>query len=135
MIKQNHGVTLMELMIVVAILAIVVSIAYPGYQSQMRENRRTDGQRILLEILQAQQKFYSRNSTYTTDLITDLNFTDAGGGNVSSKNEYYLVNAQACPSFSIEDCVLLTAVAQGSQLEDGDLTLDSRNSKTPASHW
>lgn len=122
-------------MIVVVVLAIIVSLAYPGFQSQMRENRRTDGQKILLEIMQAQQKFYSRNSTYTTDLIADLNFPDAGGGTVLSDKQFYLITAQACPTFAIVDCVELSATAQGAQIADGNLTYNSRNQKTPVGKW
>lgn len=122
-------------MIVVVVVAIIVSLAYPSFQSQMRENRRTDGQKLLLEIMQAQQKFYSRNSTYTTDLIADLNFPDAGGGNVLSDKQFYLIAAQACPTFAIDECVELTATAQGGQTVDGDLTYNSRNQKTPVGKW
>ena len=43
------GVTLIELMIVVAILAIVSAIAYPSYQEQVAKSRRTDAQRALME--------------------------------------------------------------------------------------
>ena len=122
-------------MIVVVVVAIIVSLAYPSFQSQMRENRRTDGQKLLLEIMQAQQKFYSRNSTYTTDLIADLNFPDAGGGNVLSDKQFYLIAAQACPTFTIDECVELTATAQGGQIADGNLTYNSRNQKTPVGKW
>ena len=122
-------------MIVIVVLGIILSLAYPGYQSQMRDTRRTDGQKKLMEIMQEQQKFYSRNSTYTTDLIADLNFPDAGGGNVASDKAFYLINAQACPTLTINDCVVLTAAAQGPQATDGNLTYNSRNEKTPAAKW
>ena len=122
-------------MIVIVVLGIILSIAYPGYQSQMRDTRRTDGQKKLMEIMQEQQKFYSRNSTYTTDLITDLNFPDAGGGNVASDKTFYLISALACPTFTIDECVVLTAVAQGPQAVDGNLTYNSRNEKTPVAKW
>ncbi len=122
-------------MVVVVILAIIVALAFPGYQSQMRKNRRTDGQKVLLEIMQAQEKFFSRNSIYTADLIADLGFPDAGGGTVLSDKQFYLVTAQACPTLTLSQCVELTATAQGGQVADGDLTLDSRNNKTPASKW
>ena len=122
-------------MIVVVVLSILVALAYPIYQSQMVDNRRSDGQRALLEIMNLQQKFYSRNSTYTTDLITDLGLVNAGGGAVASEKEFYLVSAQACPTFTINQCVVLTAAPQGGQAGDGNIIYNSLNVKTPASHW
>ncbi len=138
--KKNTGITLIELMIVLVVVSILVAVSYPGYQNQMRENRRTDGQRILLEIMHEQQKFYSRNSTYTADLVSGgtagLNYPDPNGdGTVPSEKEFYLVSAQACPTSTINQCVELTAVAQAGQVGDGDLVYNSRNQKSPASHW
>lgn len=139
-LKQHYGITLIELMIVVVVLSILVALGYPSYQTQMTENRRTDGQRILLEIMNEQQKFYARNSTYTVDLVGGdpggLSYPDPNGdGTVPSDKEFYLVTAQACPTFIINDCVELTAVPQGGQVGDGNLTYNSRNQKTPATHW
>jgi len=108
----------------------------------MTENRRTDGQRILLEIMNEQQKFYSRNSRYTADLVAadpaiGLNYPDPNGdGTVPSDQEFYLVTAGLCDiSIPISDCVLLTATPQPGQASDGSLTYNSRNEKTPPSHW
>jgi len=130
--KRIIGITLVELLVVLAVVSILVVLAYPNYQAQMTENRRTDGQRILLEIMNEQQKFYSRNSTYTANLVAGgLNYPDPNGdGTVPSENDFYFVSAQACPTFNITECVVLTAVAQGGQVVDGDLTYNSRNQKT-----
>jgi type IV pilus assembly protein PilE len=127
-------------MIVIVVISILTVLAYPSYQTQMTENRRTDGQRILLEVMTEQQKFYSRNSTYTASLVAGgtvgLTYPDSNGdGTVTSENDFYLVTAQACPTLTINQCVLLTAVAQGGQVGDGNITYNSRNQKTPTTHW
>ena len=122
-------------MVVIAVLSILVVVAYPNYQSQMLKNRRSDGQRTLLEIMNMQQKYYSRNSAYTANLVADLGLVDAGGGDVASEKEFYLISAQACPTLTINQCVVLTATPQGGQVGDGNLTYNSRNEKTPASKW
>jgi type IV pilus assembly protein PilE len=135
-LKQYSGITLIELMIVLAVLSILVAIGYPAYQSQMIENRRTDGQKILLVIMNYQQEFHSRNSRYTLDLINELSLTDAGGGQVASDNNFYLVSAVVCDvPTPIADCVLLTATPQDAQTSDGPMTYNSRNVKTPKAHW
>ena len=136
MFKNNSGITLIELMIVLIVLSILVAISYPSYQAQMLENRRSDGQKTLLEIMHRQQKFHSDNSIYTTDLIGDLGLTDAGGGQVASDKDFYLVSATVCDvPTPIADCVLLIAAPQGGQSGDGNLTYNSRNEKNPATHW
>jgi len=127
-------------MIVIVVLSILAVLAYPNYQSQMIESRRTDGQRILLEIMNDQQKFYSRNSTYTANLVAGgtvgLTYPDPNGdGSVPSDKDFYLVTAQACATFTINQCVVLTAAPQGVQVGDGNLTYNSRNEKTPLGKW
>ena len=123
-------------MIVLIVLAVLVAISYPIYQSQSAENRRSDGKRILLEIMHEEQKFHSSEGTYTTNLVGELGFDDAGGGQVSSENGFYLVSAAICDvPTPIADCVLLTAVAQAGHASDGNLTYNSRNVKTPAAKW
>jgi len=130
-------------MIVLLVLSILVVLAYPSYQSQMTENRRSDGKKILLEMMNEQQKFYSRNNTYTANLVDvdpaiGLGYPDPNGdGTVPSESNFYLVTSQACTGLTINECVELTAtpVAQGGQDGDGDLTYTSRNEKSPATHW
>lgn len=127
-------------MIVLIVVSILTVLAYPSYQSQMTENRRTDGQRVLLEIMNEQQKFYSRNSTYTANLVAGgdvgLNYPDPNGdGSVPSDKNFYLVTAQACASLTINQCVELTATPQSGQISDGPITYNSRNEKTPLTHW
>ena len=139
--KKSIGVTLVELMMVLAAVSILVAVSYPSFENQMRENRRTDGQKILLEVMHEQQKFFSNNSRYTADLVAGgtigLSFPDPNGdGSVVSDKEFYLVTASVCDvPTPITECVLLTATAQAGQVSDGDLTYNSRNVKTPMSHW
>lgn len=135
--KYSGGFTLVELLIVVAIVAILATIAYPSYQNHVTRTRYADAKVMLLEIMNEQRKFFSNNNTYTTDLIADLNYTDAGAGAVSTEGNFYLISAGACgnPAEPITECVLLTATASfaGSL---GNLTYDSRNIKDgPAGAW
>jgi len=128
-------------MMVLAVLAILVAVGYPIYQGQMIENRRTDGQRLLLEIMNEQLKFHSRNSSYTADLVAGgnigLTYPDPNGnGTVPSDKGFYLVTAAVCDiATPITDCVLLTATPQSGQVGDGQLTYNSRNEKTPLGKW
>lgn len=66
--SNQKGVTLMELMIAVAIVSILATIAVPSYQRYVMRAQRTDATAALLRIAAAQEKFYLNNNTYTNDL-------------------------------------------------------------------
>ncbi len=123
---QQNGFTLIELMIVVAIIGIIMTIAFPSYQESVRASRRSDGMALISQILQAQERYYVNNYTYSTDL-TAVGYASAS--NIDSEGEYYKVSATACGT-GIGQCVLLTAVGQGDQANDGNLTLNSQGAKT-----
>ena len=128
--KKQKGFTLVELMIVVVIIGILAMIAYPSYQEHTRKTRRTDGQTKLMEVMQAQERNYTVNHTYVTDL-SQLGYPAA---TVDSDEGYYRISAAACGG-GITRCVALTATAQGAQVSDGNLTLDSIGNKTPVEKW
>ena len=62
--RMIRGFTLIELMIVVAILAIVVAIGYPAYRDQVMKGRRAEGMGELLELADRLERYYSGNGTY-----------------------------------------------------------------------
>ncbi len=62
--KQQHGFTLLELMIVVAIVGIIAAIAYPSYQRQLQDTRRADCSGALVGLGNAMERFYSVNGSY-----------------------------------------------------------------------
>ena len=125
----------MELMIVVVLIAIIGTFAYPTYQNQAVRARNTDAKVKLLEIMQQQRKFFTDNNSYTTDLIAGLGYADAGGGAVSSEQGLYHITAAQCGADPITQCVLLSAAPQGGQAGAVTFTYNSRNIKTPAADW
>lgn len=64
MYVKQRGVTLLELMIVVAIIGILSAIAYPSYQEHVRKSRRADAQTALLELAQFMERYYTANGRY-----------------------------------------------------------------------
>ncbi len=66
--KHMHGMTLMELMIVVVIIGIITAIAFPNYREFVARAKRSEAKAALLQIATNQERFYLQNSTFTTDM-------------------------------------------------------------------
>ena len=54
---KNKGFTLIELMIVIAIVGILVAVVLPGYRNYVLEGQRTDTQGKMLQIVELQERF------------------------------------------------------------------------------
>ena len=63
---QQRGFTLIEIMIVVAIVGVLAAIAIPSYQESVRKSRRAEARGQLLEVAQYLQRFYSQNDSFAT---------------------------------------------------------------------
>lgn len=72
-LKRQRGITLLELMIVVAIVAMVGAFAYPSYMDHVVSTKRTAATSMLLRVADRQQQFFMDNKTYTANL-TNLGF-------------------------------------------------------------
>ncbi|ROU00650.1 prepilin-type N-terminal cleavage/methylation domain-containing protein [Marinobacter sp. R17] len=62
--SRSPGFTLIELMIVVAIIGIIAAIAYPSYLDQVESTRRSDAQGALSSFANAMERYYTQNGTY-----------------------------------------------------------------------
>lgn len=62
--RAHAGFTLIELMIAVAIVGVLVAIAYPTYEDSVRKGRRAQAKADLVELAQRAERFYTLNNTY-----------------------------------------------------------------------
>ena len=67
--------TLVELIVVVAIIGILISIAYPGYQDYLSKSSRTAAQSELQELAALQEKIYLNSNLFTGDVAAAYNGT------------------------------------------------------------
>ncbi len=65
------GMTLIELMITLVIVAIIASFAIPSYMQHAQAARRTDGQSALMDLYARMERYYANNNTYVGATIGD----------------------------------------------------------------
>ena len=127
-LTMTRGFTLIELMITLAILAILVTVAYPSYTSQVTKSRRADGKAALMDAAARQERFYTENNTYTATM-TDLGYA---ADPAISPDGHYAVAAAAGTTADIATSYALTATPQGVQASDAlcaNLTINNVGTK------
>lgn len=123
--RMMRGFTLIEAMIVVAILGIIVAFGYPSYRDQVMKSRRAEGMGELLELADRLERYYSDKGTYagatlgTTSSDIFHKLTDKGNYKLS-------IDSAGTVSF------IVSAIPQGGQANDkcGTFTLDATGTKS-----
>jgi len=123
--NNSAGFTLIELMVVVAIVAILAAIAYPSYQDSVRKGRRKDAESYMMNLAQLQQQYFTDNRSYASN----PNSLSSPPASVSTYYNIAITTGGTPPSY------LITATASGVQAIDGNLTLDNFGTKNPSTLW
>jgi type IV pilus assembly protein PilE len=114
------GFTLIELMVTVAIVAILSAIAYPAYTEYILKSRRTDAKNALLDLAARQERFYSLNNQYST-VPSALGYSGAAFPvNVQTGNAAYYQMTVTAPAPAAGTLPTFTASAAplGQQTKD-----------------
>ena len=146
--RNARGFTLIELMVVVAIVGILASVAYPSFMGQVRKSRRSDAVAALSAVQQAQERYRANIPNYVT--TASLLTTAAPGGlnfraTELSEGSYYSisVSTNSATGCTTGSCYTTTATAVSGKSQANDtgcttLTVAVSNgtaTNTPTACW
>ncbi len=123
--RSNTGFTLVELMVVIAILGIIMGIAIPSYSGYVIKAKRSEGRRALLDVAAQLERYYSDNNVFATaaNTLPASIQTKIGGAayselytiTVATADPYQAFTLTATPQFDDDGCACYTYTHAGAK--------------------
>ena len=133
--NKQIGMTLVELMIAVAIIGILSTVAWPYYERISKKQYRAEAIIAITEQANAQESFKDINGGYTGSAQAIPSSSTTG----YSKNKKYEITVNiTCATGEGDSCYRITATAQGGQVDDtpcAAITLDHLGRRLPKACW
>ncbi len=125
-LNNTTGFTLIELMIVVAIIGILTAVALPAYDKHILRGKRSEGRAALMDAGATLERFYSDNNTYAAaantlpGTVTTTSETGKYNITVVTATPFQTYTLRATPTFTDADCGVLTLTHAGAKGSDGN---------------
>lgn len=134
--RRSAGFSLIEVMIAVAVVAILASIALPSYRDYIKRGKRAAAQSVLMDLAARQQAFLLDKRRYaTSSSATELRFAswpaEIAADYSMAPDPVTADNTASPPTFLIT----AKATSSGVMVGDQDMTINQNGTKTPALYW
>lgn len=122
--QRNSGMTLIELMMVLAVIAILTAVALPSYQRYAARGIRSQGQQFLMDLAQSQEQYFLDQRQYATDLgvgagLLNRSIPPEVSGQYTLTQPFTVNNAATPPTYQL----VLTPKPGSTQASQSDGTL------------
>lgn len=110
--KRGAGFTLIEVMLVLVILMVLYSMAYPHYAGMITKTRRMEAQVAMIEAIGQQQRYYAQHNTYVAFSSSSQDPPAPGfkwWSGATAASSAYELEATACPDSTLTECVEVRA--------------------------
>lgn len=120
---KSIGFTLIELMVAIAILAVIASVALPSYVANIERTRRSDALSALTQAAALQERQFFSTNSYSNDI--GLLMTGVTAATLTTPDGFYTLAAASTDATcggagTAGTCFVLTATAAGTQADDTD---------------
>ena len=140
--SRERGFTLIELMITLAIVAILAAVAIPSYRDSVWKGKRAEAKAAMLKMLQAQERYYTQANTYVdpTTLTTAQRGPFPAYSADNAANSRYTISVLStgvtglCSTNDLAKCAIVVATAVGAPDPKcgATLAIDTAGNKYPA---
>ena len=131
-VNKHSGFSLIELMIVVAVVGILASVAYPAYTDSVRKGKRAEARAAVLNFLQQQERYQTQMNTYLVVAAgaaesTTQPFKTYSSPDGPSNKSSHLLGARVCQLVgtvtpTVRDCIEVFAEPQAGVFTDPQVT-------------
>lgn len=133
--KFSRGFTLIEVMIVCAIIAILAGLAYPSYASYVQRSNRADAKTALMSTAQRLERCFSALGRYSDTTNCAVAASLDSGGTINSDEGFYTVSAVALTTAGFTLRATAATAPQTGDTGCTAMTLDNTGSRLPATCW
>lgn len=120
--RHHAGFTLIDMLVAMAVILILMALAYPAYGGFITRTRRTEGQSALVEAMQQQERYYTRHNSYiafSSESTTPEELAFKWWSGTTPEDSAYELRAEACPGQTLVQCVQVRAMPGTGKVDAG----------------